>query len=158
MELLADLQQTLYQEIPITQQLQVAASAYDGQELRLQAPLAANINHKGTLFAGSLNAVTTLAGWSLVWLLLQEQGIHAEIVIQDSTIAYQHPVTQDFTAICLRPDSVLVERFIAQLTRYGRGRLALTVHITEQDRQAVVFQGRYVAYRIDLVSDSIIKK
>src|SRR5579884_127869 len=94
------LQQTLYEEIPITQQLRVAVQGYDGIRLALHAPLAENINHKGTIFAGSINAVMTLAGWGLVWLLLKESGVAAKVIIQDSSINYLLPVTQDFTDIC----------------------------------------------------------
>ena len=140
------LQATLYEEIPITQQLQVAVGSYDGASLMLHAPLAANINHKGTLFAGSLNAVATLTGWGLTWLLLEEEGLQAEIVIQDSTIAYRLPVTNDFAATCCKPDAEQVARFIASLRQRGRARISLTARIVEDGREAVTFQGRYVAH------------
>src|SRR6266478_6063574 len=85
-DLLRHLQQTMHSEIPLTGAIGIRAVAYDREGLRLSAPLAQNINDKGTVFSGSLNAVITLAGWGLIWLLLQEQDLSGAIVIQDSTI------------------------------------------------------------------------
>jgi thioesterase domain-containing protein len=140
------LQQTLYEEIPITQQLRVAVQRYDGICLMLHAPLAENINHKGTIFAGSINAVMTLAGWGVVWLLLKEAGIAANVIIQDSAISYLLPVTQDFTAVCHRPPEANIARFMTMLKRKSKARIELAVHIDEGERRAATFHGRYVAY------------
>jgi thioesterase domain-containing protein len=49
--------------------------SYDQGRLTLKAPFAPNINDKGTVFAGTLNAVATLAGWSLLWLILREHNL-----------------------------------------------------------------------------------
>jgi thioesterase domain-containing protein len=140
------LQQTLYEEIPITQQLRVAVQSYDGVCLKLHAPLAENINHKGTIFAGSINAVMTLAGWGSVWLLLKEAGITANVIIQDSAINYLLPVTQDFTAICHKPAEDTIAHFMTMLKRRGKARIELIVHIDEGEQRVATFHGRYVAY------------
>ena len=68
--------------------------------LSLWAPISPNLNHKSTAFAGSLNSVLTLSGWSLVWLLLKEWGLSGTIVIQESTCHYHFPVHDDFVARC----------------------------------------------------------
>ncbi len=83
---LQELQEILAREIPITQHLGISIESYDKTGLTLKAPLQQNINHKSTAFAGSLNALLTLAGWGLLWLLLQERDMHAQIVIQESMI------------------------------------------------------------------------
>jgi thioesterase domain-containing protein len=140
-----ELQQILYEEIPITRQLRVTVAAYDGTRITLQAPLAQNINHKGTIFAGSLNAVATLAGWGMVWLILREANMTAQVIIQDSTVNYMLPVTRDFTVSCLKPNAEHIERFIAILRRKGRARIALTTQVDEDDLCALTFHGRYVA-------------
>ena len=143
------LQQTLYDEIPITQQLRVVVGDYDGACLTLQAPLAENINHKGTIFAGSLNAVATLAGWSMVWLILKEADLTAKVIIQDSNINYTLPVTRNFTVSCLRPDAAQLTKFVASLQRRGKARIELATHIDEDGQRAVSFRGRYVAINDD---------
>ena len=145
---LRELQETFYSEIPITKHLGLTVVGYDGEQLALSAPLEANINHKDTAFAGSLNALVTLAGWGLLWLLLKEEELAAKIVIQDSTINYLLPVTKNFVAVCRKPDPVQLARFASMLRRKGRARLELEAEIREEKQLAVTFKGRYVAQAI----------
>ncbi|HEX2348644.1 MAG TPA: thioesterase domain-containing protein [Ktedonobacterales bacterium] len=142
-----ELQDVLHHEIPLSQQIGLIVEEYDGERLSLRAPLAPNINHKATAFAGSLNAVATLAGWGLTWLLLREHDLHGVIVIHESGARYELPVASDFVATCRLPAAHAVERFLAALRRRGKARLALTVEILDaQGRAAVVFSGSYVAF------------
>jgi len=146
-DLVRELQAVLHHEIPLSRQMGLTVQRYDGVCLALGAPLAPNINHKATAFAGSLNAVMTLAGWGTVWLLLAERGLHGTIVIQESTSRYQLPVGHDFTATCRVPSADETERFLAGLRRRGKARLALKVDILDGDgRVAVAFTGMYVAF------------
>src|SRR6476646_8042129 len=85
------LQAVLDHDIPISAALGLKVAGFDAGTLRLAAPLAPNINHKDTAFAGSLNAVLTLAGWSLLWLIARSAGMPAKVVIQDSAIRYLRP-------------------------------------------------------------------
>ena len=80
MDALRRLQAILHTEIPISKEIGITMGTYDNGCLVLHAPLAPNINHKDTAFAGSLNAIATLAGWSLVWLLLDEASLRGKIV------------------------------------------------------------------------------
>ena len=146
-DLARELQVVLHHEIPLSRQMGLTVQGYDGVCLTLCAPLAPNINHKATAFAGSLNAVMTLAGWGTVWLLLAERGLHGTIVIQESSTRYQLPVGHDFTATCRIPQVDVTERFLAGLRRRGKARLALKVEILDGDgRVAVAFTGMYVAF------------
>ncbi len=142
------LETTFRHEIPITGPLGVTVESYDGQLLCLKAPLAANINHKDTAFAGSLNALLTLSGWGLVWLILREAGITAKIVIQDSQVSYLLPVASDFVAGCRKPDPAQLKRFTTMLLKKGKARLELRVEIRAGRQPAVTFQGRYVAHLV----------
>lgn len=139
------LQTTFDHEIPITREIGITVTQYDGEHLALSAPIERNINHKATAFAGSLNSVVTLAGWGMIWLLLKELGIAATIVIQDSASHYRRPVTRDFTAICSKPPAEQVEQFARTLREKGRARLELAATISERDALVMSFQGRYVA-------------
>ena len=138
------LQQTLKHEIPLTQHLELRVLAYDEQGLLLGAPLAPNINHKRTAFAGSLNAVVTLAGWGLLWLILQEQEIEARVVIQDSSCHYLRPVNDDFSAFCSKPSAAEIAKMVQALRKRGRARIALQVEVRNDTDVAVAFTGRYV--------------
>lgn len=139
------LQATLDHEIPITRQIGIKVVRYDGEQLALAAPLERNINHKSTAFAGSLNSVVTLAGWGMIWIMLKELDIAGTIVIQDSASHYRRPVTQDFTAICHKPDAEQVAQFARILREKGRARLELQAEIHEHGTLVMSFQGRYVA-------------
>jgi thioesterase domain-containing protein len=142
-----ELQAVLHHEIPLSRQMGLMVHRYDGICLTLRAPLAPNINHKATAFAGSLNAVMTLAGWGTVWLVLAERGLQGTIVIQESTTRYLLPVGNDFTATCRVPQAHELERFVSGLRRRGKARLPLTVDILDGDgRVAVAFTGMYIAF------------
>jgi thioesterase domain-containing protein len=146
MDALCRLQATLHTEIPISKGIDITVGTYDNGCLVLHAPLAPNINHKDTAFAGSLNAVATLAGWSLLWLVLDEAALVGKIVIQDSTIEYLRPVTRDFAACCCLPESDELTRFLTMLRKKARARLQLQATISEGGGMAVRFTGRYVAH------------
>src|SRR3954452_12492209 len=91
--LLAELQATLEREIPMSAQM--GMRVHDGglEGLVMRLPLNPNRNHQQTAFAGSLNALCTIAGWGYVFLLLRELGRGGSIVIHRSTIKYLQPVT-----------------------------------------------------------------
>jgi thioesterase domain-containing protein len=141
------LQDALDAEIPITAAIGLKVAGFDSGALTLAAPLAPNVNHKDTAFAGSLNAVLTLTGWSLLWLVARREAIPAKVVIQDSAIRYLWPVTRDFAAECRLPARVEVERFLMILRRKGKARLELAAEIREAGEVAVGFSGRYVVQR-----------
>lgn len=142
-----ELQDVLHHEIPLSQQIGLSVASYKDGALSLRAPLAPNINHKATAFAGSLNAVMTLAGWGLTWLMLREREMRAVIVIQQSEIRYAAPVNGDFTATCHAPGAQHIERFVEGLRRRGKARIALAVEIHDAaGDMAVSFTGSYVAF------------
>jgi len=143
----AVLQRTLHDEFPITRHLAVRVVHAQLERVSLTAPLAENRNHKGTAFAGSLNAVATLAGWSWLWLLLDSHQEVAQVVVQDSTIHYNRPVLTNFTAICEAPSMAAISQCLAALRRSGRGRMRLAVEIADGHGVAVAFSGRFVAER-----------
>lgn len=142
-----ELQKVLHHEIPLSRQMGLTVEQFDGACLALRAPLAPNINHKATAFAGSLTAVMTLTGWGTAWLVLREHGLRGTIVIQESATRYLLPVSYDFIATCRMPQAHAMERFLAGLRRRGKARLSLSAHILDSDgRIAVAFTGNYVAF------------
>ncbi len=132
-------------EIPVTQHLGLEVVGHDWCGLTLAAPLSNNVNHEGTAFAGSVNAVATLAGWGWVWLTLRRSGHEGHVLLQDSSIRYLRPIETDFTARCLPAEAAEVERLLAGLTRHGRGRVSLGVEIRTGVTVVATFRGRFVA-------------
>jgi thioesterase domain-containing protein len=125
----------------------ISVASWDGRTIRLAVPLAPNVNHKATAFGGSLSAAATLAGWSALWLLLDANGLMEQVVIQDASIEYRHPVTGDFLVECSLPDERSLERFLSTLRARGRARLELVARVSSTNRDLVTFRGRYVALR-----------
>lgn len=146
--LLARLGEVLAAELPITQSLGIRVESRSGGGLVLWLPLAVNRNHKGAVFAGSLNAVATLAGWGALWLALAEAGTDAHVVIQDSTIRYPRPARSDVRATCAGPLPAALEQALDLLRRRGRARLALASEVHDAEGTPVAgFSGRYVLHR-----------
>jgi thioesterase domain-containing protein len=145
-EYLQTLQQTFAHDIPITQHMGITVESYNDQGLILKALLAGNTNPKGTAFAGSINALLTLAGWGQTWLILMELDTIGDIVIQDSSISYLRPVSDDFTAICHKPHQDDIAKLAQTLRRKSQARIELRAEIYHNDRIAVEFKGRYVVH------------
>jgi thioesterase domain-containing protein len=140
-----DLERVLASELPITQHLGIGVQQADPDGVVLRLPLAPNRNHQGTMFAGSLNAVATLAGWAVVWLEVAHARLSAAVVVQDSSIDYLRPVAADCVARCAPPAPADRDRFIAALARHHRARLAVSVAVTVGNASVARFHGRFVA-------------
>lgn len=143
--LLRETEAFLHQQIPLTLAMGVTVESWDGRKLILHAPLEPNHNHLGTAFGGSLSALSTLAGYSLLWLVLGDRQAH--IVVRDSTIRYRHPVQGALRAICRRPGEDEMEAFQRQFVETGRARLSLHVTIEDAGKVCVEFAGSFVAMR-----------
>ncbi|MFJ4142044.1 YiiD C-terminal domain-containing protein [Pseudomonas sp. NPDC089734] len=144
------LENVLHHDIPLTREMGMRVIDWQDRRLRLHLPLAPNINHKSTLFGGSLYCGAVLAGWGWLHLRLQEAGItDGHIVIQDGQISYPLPVRGDAIALCEAPDETLWDKFITTYQRRGRARLTLQTRITAQDddADAVRFTGQFVLHR-----------
>lgn len=142
---LSSLRDKLTEEIPLTQPLGLVVARLDTSGLRLEAPLEGNRNHEGTAFAGSVNAVATLAGWGWVWLAVRNTGIGASVVLQNSEIDFLRPITDDFSATAIPPATDEMERFQGALRRRGRARVTVTVEVLAGSELVSRFSGRYVA-------------
>ncbi|WP_423204688.1 YiiD C-terminal domain-containing protein [Pseudomonas kribbensis] len=144
------LESVLHHDIPLTRDMGLKVLDWHEQQLRLHLPLEANVNHKSTMFGGSLYCGAVLAGWGWLHLRLKEEGIDdGHIVIQEGQISYPLPVTGDAIAICPAPSATVWKKFLAMYQRYGRARLTLQTRIVNagSDEDAVTFSGQYVLHR-----------
>ena len=85
--------------VPLTNAMGVTYSAYDGLNLRLDAPSELNVNDKNTGFGGSIVSLATLAGWSLLSLVAHEESENNIIFIGESKVRYLAPALGDFHAL-----------------------------------------------------------
>jgi thioesterase domain-containing protein len=142
-----DVEQYLHEHIPLSKAMAVSVSSIDSSGVILSAPLQPNINHRSTVFGGSISAVSILSAWTLVHVRLQMLTIPCQIVIQSSNIDYTKPIETDFQVCCLTPAERDWERFIATIIRHGKGRIVLNAEVYCQGILSGKFQGEYVALK-----------
>lgn len=142
----ARLQAKFHREIPLSRHMGVTVVSYEGDRIELRAPLAPNRNDKFTGFAGSLNALMTLAGWGLVYLRLAEAGLRCDIVIHKGEQEFSAPVRQGFSAIAVLDEDHWPD-FMERLGSRGRARIELEASIEAGGETAATLKARYVALR-----------
>ncbi len=138
-----ELNERFRRQIPLTDHLGLTISSWDGSALRMEAPLAANRNDKGTGFAGSIASLATLAGWALLTLAVEERCGAAEVAVYRSEISYRRPIDGDFHALCRLPKEAELTVFWNTLQQTGKGRLELAVTVGQGDEERVRFHGAY---------------
>jgi thioesterase domain-containing protein len=142
----AEIQSFLHARIPLTIALGVTVVTADSAGVTLRAPLAPNVNHQMTAFAGSLASLGLLAGWVWLVLALRERHPDASVVIRRSTIEYLAPVSRDLEATCTGPASGLWAPFERALRERGRGRLKLEASVLAPSGEvAMQSSGEYAA-------------
>ncbi|HEY9144541.1 MAG TPA: YiiD C-terminal domain-containing protein [Arenimonas sp.] len=137
-----------YDAMPPVRAMQVRAVHYDGQVLRLRAPLSHNVNDKACAFGGSLVSLMTLAGWGLMTLKLREAGIRAEVYVADSQVRYLAPLYADLEAGARLADDVDWASVLQAWQARGRARAGISAWVSGPDGAVVAdLQGRYAALR-----------
>ncbi len=130
-------------QIPLARAMEVRVESYGSEGFVLSAPLAANYNHLGTAFGGSLAALALLAGYGLLWLELDSRAAH--LVVSESRMKFRRPVRGELRALCHRPAAESLGRFRQDFADRGKARLELEVTIESEGEIAVKFHGTYVA-------------
>ena len=136
----------LHKKIPLSRAMEVSIAESSRTRLVVEAPLAANINHVGSAFGGSLHALPTLACYSTLWTIMREAGVAGHVVVKHSEASYRQPVKGRLRAVCFRPSESVIARFRDDLHRNKKARMELHA-IVEGDhgKPAVEFHGTFVA-------------
>ena len=130
----------MYDKISIAKAMGIEVVTATSEQVILSAPLSNNINHKQTVFGGSLQAVATLACWSFAQVAVDDGY---QTVITHSEIDYLSPVSGDFQAIVNRPEVSVWEKFQKTLVKIGKAKLALNATIRHNNVLAVNFHGDF---------------
>jgi thioesterase domain-containing protein len=141
-EWLADV---LTRQIPLGGAMELAVTRLDERGVEIRAPLAPNVNDKGTAFGGALVSLMILAGWSLPRLLLRRAELAAELVIGRCDVRFTAPVRGDFVAVCAWPEPDAVAAFVDAVRAGGRARLELAPEILAGTDVAATLRARYAA-------------
>lgn len=137
----------LHEHIPLSQAMAVRVLACDEKGVRLVAPLAPNVNHRGTVFGGSASALAMLAGWALLHARIADLPGDTRLVIRRNTMEYDKPIDGDVEAWCASPGEYTLSQFDAALADRGKARVELGVDVQTAGRSAATFRGVYVAVR-----------
>jgi thioesterase domain-containing protein len=141
---LAALQAQLH-SIPQVRAMQVEVTGEGDGRLRLSAPLAPNVNDKGSAFGGSLVSLMTLAGWGLATRRLLQAGLQADVYVADSQVRYLAPLEDTLQAEAWLEEGEW-ETFIATFRQRGRARCRIAACVRlPGGGEATVFSGRFVA-------------
>ncbi len=138
-------QQYLYEHIPLSKAMEVRVLSASTQRVLLTAPLGPNINHRETVFGGSASAVAILSAWTLMHLRLIESGIHGRLVIQRNAMNYEAPIENEFTAECIFHDTDAWDRFMRILQRRNRARITVHSALECGGKKVATFEGDFVA-------------
>ena len=79
-------------DIPLLDAMQLSFISYQDLSLWMEAPLAPNINNKGTAFGGSIASICLFGGWAVATLGFTDAGIrNTEIVVYTSEMTFERP-------------------------------------------------------------------
>src|SRR3954469_16175757 len=84
--------------MPPVAALRLQVAGFDGECLRLSAPLSAHVNDKGCAFGGSLASLMTLAAWGVLTLRLHALGNRGDVFGADSQVQSRAPLFADLHA------------------------------------------------------------
>jgi thioesterase domain-containing protein len=141
-----ELEQYLYEKIPLSRAMQVCAIEVGEHAVSLGAPLTPNMNHRATVFGGSASAVAILSAWSLLHVRLRNSSPDASIVIQHHTMDYERPMYGAFAARATLATPEEWPRFLRALTRWGKARIAVNSALEYGGDAVARFTGEFVAF------------
>ncbi|MDA3852051.1 MAG: YiiD C-terminal domain-containing protein [Spirochaetaceae bacterium] len=140
-----ELQQYVNEHIPIVNALKFKIQGITQKEVKVQAPYLYHINHRNSVFGGSISSLLILAAWARVKCIMEEIDPRAIIVIQDSQVEYLKPVLEDFTAES-KDLSLDLNKIQRMYQRFGKARLNIGAEIHVESKREILasFEGRFV--------------
>lgn len=140
-----NLEAYLHTHIPLSRAMGATVQDLSAGGVTLAAPLAPNLNHRGTVFGGSASSLAILAAWALVHTRLWAEGLDSRLVIQRNSMAYERPMDGPFeaTASLARPESW--STFLRTLRRMGRARITVMSVLYCGGQATGRFEGDFVA-------------
>lgn len=140
-----ELEKKLHNQIPMTKLMELTIVSINNNKLITKAPLAININDKGTAFGGSLNTINIISSWSLCFLLSQQFKIeHSSIVIFKNETKFLRPVTKDINCHTFMPSSDELYALEEKIKSKKSGSIKIYSQIIENEKVCVDFVGTYV--------------
>ena len=145
---LAEFEAECRREIPLLTAMELSFVSFENLTLTMEAPLAPNINNKGTAFGGSIASICLFGGWAVSTLAFMDNAIYnTEIVVYKNEMTFERPARGHLVVKAwMKP-----EDFAACLERLktgdpGRLRLDIHVDLFHDDERCATMQGLYVVW------------
>ena len=135
----------LFEDIAPAQALGIVVSNYGNGRIELTAPLAPNLNDKGTAFAGSVSSMLTLAGWAIITLRLSEAGIDADVMVVKSETDFSAPAQSGLKAEARLPDAD-VPQILSDLENRKRSRVCIRPRLSSGKTLCASMTAHYAVF------------
>ena len=139
-----DATELLRAQVPLLAHADLRVLAVTPDRVRAMLPLAANGNHHGSAFGGSLSLLGIVTGWLLAYAGQTAEPRTRNIVIADSHSRYQRPLHADLIAEA-RWKAKAASAYRAQLAAGERASVGIAVQIAGDDGIAMRQDNRFVA-------------
>lgn len=135
-------------DIPLLTAMELSLVKYEDLSLRMEAPLAPNINNKGTAFGGSIASIGLFGGWAVATLAFTDHGIdNTEIVVFRNEITFERPARGHLVVKAALDRGCFTD--CLEKLRAGsdeRLRFNVGVDIFHDDARCATMQGLYVVW------------
>lgn len=136
------------QDIPLLNAMHLSFVNFENLTLTMEAPLAPNINNKGTAFGGSIASICLFGGWAVATLAFVDNDIHnTEIVVYKNEMTFERPARgQLIVKAFIKPDDFAT--CLARLKAKDKGRIRLDIHVElfHDDERCATMSGLYVLW------------
>ncbi|MEZ0391891.1 MAG: YiiD C-terminal domain-containing protein [Pseudobdellovibrionaceae bacterium] len=147
MTLAADLGKLLNDEIPISKTMGIRDFQLSKTQFSFELPLQPNINHKGTLFGGSLYSAGALACYGLFLSGLRDQSIATKnIVIAEGGMKYLAPVDANAKVEATWNSDQERIQFFKTLQSKKKARVLMRAQVLVGQQICAEFSGFFVAH------------
>ena len=139
---------TCRRDIPLLDAMQLSLLDYRDLSLTMEAPLAPNINNKGTAFGGSIASIGLFGGWAVATLAFMDHGIdNTEIVVYRHEITFERPA-RGHLVVRVRMNPGEFATCLEQLRAASSKRLRFTieVEVLHDDERCAAMSGVYVVW------------
>ncbi|MDJ0793493.1 MAG: YiiD C-terminal domain-containing protein [Woeseiaceae bacterium] len=135
-------------DIPLLTAMQMKFVGYDNLALTMEAPLAPNINNKGTAFGGSIASICLFGGWAVSTLGFMDSGVdNTEIVVFRNDMTFERPA-RGLLTVKARVEAAEFEGVLARLKGGDPGRIRFDVYVDtfHDDKRCATMRGVYVVW------------
>jgi len=135
------LQNTWHKTIPLSKAMNIAISHYNNDYLITHCDVEFNKNLHNTMFAGSIYTLATLTGWGWVYLFLEKNSYHGDIVLAEGNIKYVAPIGG---VACAQTNTKLIKGDTELLQKNKKLKFTIEINVYSGDIIAAKFSGLYV--------------